>query len=179
MVSSDFIIMESVESRGASGGSWTDQETLLLLEGLELYSMNWNEIAEHVATKAKDQCMLHFFQMPIEDSFLEGGDGLDGILSGNKEMDSNANDKDSVPSDIPEIKNDNNSEEKNLPATSNKDLEKNDSTPESTVEETPKSNDDFFTNILTTAFQDAGTFSKQFDSLSFSEAGNPVMALVS
>lgn len=60
MSSSDFILMESAEVPGASGGKWTDQETLLLLEALELYKENWNEIAEHVATKTKAQCILHF-----------------------------------------------------------------------------------------------------------------------
>jgi SWI/SNF related-matrix-associated actin-dependent regulator of chromatin subfamily C len=32
---------------------WTDQETLLLLEGLELYNDNWKEISEHVGTKSQ------------------------------------------------------------------------------------------------------------------------------
>ncbi|XP_048492465.1 SWI/SNF complex subunit SWI3D isoform X4 [Beta vulgaris subsp. vulgaris] len=71
MCSSDFILMEPAEASGATGGKWTDQETLLLLEALELYKENWNEIAEHVATKTKAQCILHFLQMPIEDSFLD------------------------------------------------------------------------------------------------------------
>lgn len=74
MAPTDFIVMDSAEVAGASGGSWTDQETLLLLEALELFGENWNEIAEHVATKTKAQCILHFLQMPIEDSFLEGED---------------------------------------------------------------------------------------------------------
>ncbi|KAK9113134.1 hypothetical protein Scep_020653 [Stephania cephalantha] len=77
MSPADFILMESVEVPGVSGGSWTDQETLLLLEALELFGENWNEIAEHVATKSKTQCILHFLQMPIEDTFLEGGDGFE------------------------------------------------------------------------------------------------------
>ncbi|XP_072991015.1 SWI/SNF complex subunit SWI3D [Typha latifolia] len=72
MAPADFILMEPAEAAGASGASWTDQETLLLLEALELFGANWSEIAEHVATKTKAQCMLHFLQMPIEDSFLEG-----------------------------------------------------------------------------------------------------------
>jgi hypothetical protein len=32
---------------------WSDQETLLLLEGLELYGDNWAEIAEHVGTRSQ------------------------------------------------------------------------------------------------------------------------------
>ncbi|KAK4258661.1 hypothetical protein QN277_005085 [Acacia crassicarpa] len=71
MSSTDFILMEPAEVQGVSGGKWTDQETLLLLEALELYKENWNEIAEHVATKTKAQCILHFVQMPIEEAFSE------------------------------------------------------------------------------------------------------------
>ncbi|PON33930.1 Octamer-binding transcription factor [Parasponia andersonii] len=77
MSSSDFILMEPGEVPGLSGGKWTDQETLLLLEALELYKENWNEIAEHVATKTKAQCILHFVQMPIEDTFLDLDDDID------------------------------------------------------------------------------------------------------
>lgn len=69
--------MEPGEIPGLSGGKWTDQETLLLLEALELYKENWNEIAEHVATKTKAQCILHFVQMPIEDTFLDCDDDID------------------------------------------------------------------------------------------------------
>ncbi|XP_039055031.1 SWI/SNF complex subunit SWI3D-like [Hibiscus syriacus] len=77
MSSSDFILMEPGEASGLSGGKWTDQETLLLLEALELYKENWNEIAEHVATKTKAQCILHFVQMPIEDVFFNSDDNRD------------------------------------------------------------------------------------------------------
>ncbi|XP_021731613.1 SWI/SNF complex subunit SWI3D-like [Chenopodium quinoa] len=74
MCPSDFILMEPAEASGSTGGKWTDQETLLLLEALELFKENWNEIAEHVATKTKAQCILHFLQMPIEDTFLDCDD---------------------------------------------------------------------------------------------------------
>ncbi|KAH9624672.1 hypothetical protein KSS87_001682 [Heliosperma pusillum] len=79
MSTSDFILMEPAETSSASGGKWTDQETLLLLEALELFRENWNEIAEHVATKTKAQCILHFLQMPIEDGFLDGDETNDGV----------------------------------------------------------------------------------------------------
>lgn len=71
MVSTDFMRMDVTEAANANGGGWTDQETLLLLEALELYGDNWNEIAEHVATKSKSQCILHFIRLPVEDPFLE------------------------------------------------------------------------------------------------------------
>ena len=76
MSSLDFILMEPAEVAGVNGGKWTDQETLLLLEALELYKENWNEIAEHVGTKTKAQCILHFVQMPIEDTFVDCDDDV-------------------------------------------------------------------------------------------------------
>lgn len=49
---------------------WSDEETLLLLEGLELYKDRWGEVADHVGTKSQVQCILHFLQLPIEDDYL-------------------------------------------------------------------------------------------------------------
>ncbi len=51
---------------------WTDQETLLLLEGLEMYKDDWNKVCEHVGTRTQDECILKFLQLPIEDPFLDG-----------------------------------------------------------------------------------------------------------
>lgn len=50
---------------------WTDQETLLLLEGLELYNEDWNQVADHVGTRTREQCVVRFLQLPIEDNYLE------------------------------------------------------------------------------------------------------------
>ncbi|KAK3139454.1 hypothetical protein QOZ80_5AG0383570 [Eleusine coracana subsp. coracana] len=50
---------------------WTDQETLLLLEGIEKFNDNWNNIAEHVGTKSKAQCIHHFISLPVVDGWLE------------------------------------------------------------------------------------------------------------
>lgn len=73
MSKADFILMEYADVPGSGGSNWTDQETLLLLEALEIFKgKEWDEIAEHVATKTKEQCMLYFLQMPIFDSFLDG-----------------------------------------------------------------------------------------------------------
>lgn len=38
---------------------------------MEIYNENWNEIAEHVGTKSKAQCILHFVRLPMEDGLLE------------------------------------------------------------------------------------------------------------
>ncbi|XP_059488123.1 SWI/SNF complex subunit SMARCC2 isoform X2 [Neocloeon triangulifer] len=50
---------------------WTEQETLLLLEGLELYKDDWNKVCEHVGSRTQDECILHFLRLPIEDPYLE------------------------------------------------------------------------------------------------------------
>jgi SWI/SNF related-matrix-associated actin-dependent regulator of chromatin subfamily C len=50
---------------------WSDQELLLLLEGLEMYKDDWNKVCEHVATRTQDECILKFLQLPIEDPYLD------------------------------------------------------------------------------------------------------------
>ncbi|KAJ3671645.1 hypothetical protein LUZ60_007724 [Juncus effusus] len=70
----DFLRSDSKKDASASeteGDSWTDGETLLLLEGIEKHNDNWGEIAEHVGTKSKAQCIEHFIRMPVEDGLLE------------------------------------------------------------------------------------------------------------
>ncbi|GFZ05218.1 similar to ADA2 2B [Actinidia rufa] len=40
---------------------WNADEEILLLEGIEMYGLgNWNEVAEHVGTKNKTQCIDHY-----------------------------------------------------------------------------------------------------------------------
>lgn len=82
---------------------WTEQETLLLLEGLELFKDDWNkvnaselkrkdtiifpchfeqivnwhflfQVCEHVGSRTQDECILHFLRLPIEDPYLESSD---------------------------------------------------------------------------------------------------------
>lgn len=60
---------------------WTEQETLLLLEGLEIYRDDWNKVCEHVGTRTQDECILHFLRLPIEDPYLEEDSGYFGPLS--------------------------------------------------------------------------------------------------
>ncbi|KAK7282699.1 hypothetical protein RIF29_11680 [Crotalaria pallida] len=68
----DFMRVDSTRDYGElDGDNWSDQETLLLLEAMEIYNENWNEIAEHVGTKSKAQCILHFLRLPMEDGKLE------------------------------------------------------------------------------------------------------------
>ncbi|KAF5758763.1 putative transcription factor MYB/SANT family [Helianthus annuus] len=111
MAPSDFILMEPGDAAGASSGTWTDQETLLLLEALQLFSENWNEIAEHVATKTKAQCILHFLQMPIEDTFRDCDD--DDEKKDTKSVDDNGEKKDAKSSDENDEKKDAKSSDEN------------------------------------------------------------------
>ncbi|XP_070137699.1 SWI/SNF complex subunit SMARCC2 isoform X2 [Drosophila bipectinata] len=59
---------------------WTDQETLLLLEGLEMHKDDWNKVCEHVGSRTQDECILHFLRLPIEDPYLEDDGGFLGPL---------------------------------------------------------------------------------------------------
>ncbi|CCE82231.1 Piso0_001944 [Millerozyma farinosa CBS 7064] len=83
-VSSDFIKLE----QNNESNQWSEQEILLLLEGIEMYgtydinsgnansSLNsnsngqWDKIAEYVGSKSKEQCLTKFIQLPIEDTYL-------------------------------------------------------------------------------------------------------------
>lgn len=69
---------------------WTDTETLLLLEGLEMFDDDWASIADHVGTRSRDECILKFLQLEIEDEYLERGDGEggDGTAAGLSAMSS-------------------------------------------------------------------------------------------
>ncbi|ONI34649.1 hypothetical protein PRUPE_1G492600 [Prunus persica] len=85
----DFIRVDSTKDYGDTDGeNWTDQETLLLLEAMEVYNENWNEIADHVGTKSKAQCILHFLRLPVEDGLLENIE-VPGVS-----MSSNSSDRD-------------------------------------------------------------------------------------
>lgn len=70
--STDFVRMEDPSYSTVERDSpWTDQETLLLLEGLEQYNEDWDSIADHVGTRTREQCVIRFLQLPIEDNYLE------------------------------------------------------------------------------------------------------------
>lgn len=69
------------KSAASMAREWTEQETLLLLEGLEIYRDDWNKICEHVGTRTQDECILHFLRLPIEDPYLEDDCGFLGPLA--------------------------------------------------------------------------------------------------
>lgn len=213
MTQTDFIIMESAEIPGFGGTSWTDQETLLLLEALEILQAKWGDIAEHVATKTKAQCMLHFLKMPIMDPFLHDGD-VNEISQETAEQvsaeqgTSRVTEKMEVEDKTKEIKtNDRKTAAKpklnlteievnlddnvvanndtkssgdiNVDVCSNTGVSNRSSDTEPTKKETSGENTSNIVNdVLKYAFEAVGHIPKIEDLGSFTEAGNPVMALV-
>uniref|UniRef100_A0A8C6PRR5 SWI/SNF related BAF chromatin remodeling complex subunit C2 n=1 Tax=Nothobranchius furzeri TaxID=105023 RepID=A0A8C6PRR5_NOTFU len=73
----------STKSKSATSSmrDWTEQETLLLLEGLEMYKDDWNKVSEHVGSRTQDECILHFLRLPIEDPYLEDSSSNLGPLA--------------------------------------------------------------------------------------------------
>ncbi|MEE6512630.1 hypothetical protein FKM82_019747, partial [Ascaphus truei] len=70
------------KSKAASAGrEWAEQETLLLLEALEMYKDDWNKVSEHVGSRTQDECILHFLRLPIEDPYLENSNSSLGPLA--------------------------------------------------------------------------------------------------
>lgn len=78
--SSDFVKLE----KSFKNTEWSQQEVLLLLEGIEMYATvdsnplslfinsngQWDRISEHVALKSREECLVKFLQLPIEDKYL-------------------------------------------------------------------------------------------------------------
>ncbi|KII87603.1 hypothetical protein PLICRDRAFT_124982 [Plicaturopsis crispa FD-325 SS-3] len=73
MFSGDFVKLTS-SANGINHGQdddWSDQEVLLLLEGVEMYDDDWSLIEEHVGTRSAQQCIRKFLELPIEDPYIE------------------------------------------------------------------------------------------------------------
>ncbi|NXF12342.1 SMRC2 protein, partial [Smithornis capensis] len=72
-----------LQSKAAASATreWTEQETLLLLEALEMYKDDWNKVSEHVGSRTQDECILHFLRLPIEDPYLEDSEASLGPLA--------------------------------------------------------------------------------------------------
>ncbi|PKI84863.1 SWI/SNF and RSC complex subunit Ssr2 [Malassezia vespertilionis] len=78
MYSGDFVRLDEPAFKQPGGVSglteddWSDQETLRLLEGIEMYEEDWTMVASHVGTRSREQCITKFIQLPIQDKFLDG-----------------------------------------------------------------------------------------------------------
>ncbi|XP_063055653.1 SWI/SNF complex subunit SMARCC1 isoform X2 [Engraulis encrasicolus] len=77
----DMYSKKNAKPSKAAGREWTEQETLLLLEALEMYKDDWNKVSEHVGSRTQDECILHFLRLPIEDPFLESTEATMGPLA--------------------------------------------------------------------------------------------------
>lgn len=67
--SSDFIRLENEVQTGKR--QWSDQELLLLLEGIEMYEDQWEKIVHHVGgQKTIEECVEKFLSLPIEDQYI-------------------------------------------------------------------------------------------------------------
>lgn len=58
------------EEKAAEEG-WSDYETLLLLEALEIFSDDWMKVSKHVGTRSQDECIVRFLQLPLREPKLE------------------------------------------------------------------------------------------------------------
>ncbi|KAL4079467.1 Smarcc1 protein [Scleroderma citrinum] len=80
MFSGDFVKLTANPPnvrQGAGDEEWSDQEVLLLLEGIEMYDDDWSAIEDHVGTRSAQQCIRKFLSLPIEDPYIaaEGDQG--------------------------------------------------------------------------------------------------------
>lgn len=67
---SDFVRLENDTQTGKK--QWSDQELLLLLEGIEMYEDQWDRIVDHVGnTKTVEECVEKFLSLPIEDQYID------------------------------------------------------------------------------------------------------------
>ncbi|KAH7325235.1 SWIRM domain-containing protein [Rhizoctonia solani] len=75
MLSGDFVRLSGDPMAPAHGADqpWTDQETLRLLEAIEMHDDDWGAVADQVGTRTREQCIQHFLQLPIEDPYLDDG----------------------------------------------------------------------------------------------------------
>ncbi|CAB4254042.1 similar to Saccharomyces cerevisiae YFR037C RSC8 Component of the RSC chromatin remodeling complex [Maudiozyma barnettii] len=81
---SDFIRLENNKKK--PGKEWSDQELLLLLEGIEIYEDQWEKIVEHVGgQKSIEDVVEKFLTLPIEDSYIN-----DALNKSKKETDTKA-----------------------------------------------------------------------------------------
>lgn len=67
--SSDFLKLDKVTTQ-LQEHPWSNQELLLLLEGIEMYQEDWTAVSAHVGSRSKDQCVSKFIQLPLEDKFI-------------------------------------------------------------------------------------------------------------
>ena len=70
-VSGDYTKLENERYRSIADkeAPWSDSELLLLLEGLEMFDDSWDSVASHVGSRGREECVLKFLQLEIEDPY--------------------------------------------------------------------------------------------------------------
>jgi SWI/SNF related-matrix-associated actin-dependent regulator of chromatin subfamily C len=80
--SGDFIKLDDKTGIKKEANDWTDEEILLLLEGIEIYDEDWDQIAAHIGTRSREQCVLKFLQLPIEEPYVDAATEKAIVASG-------------------------------------------------------------------------------------------------
>lgn len=102
--SSDFVKLQNE----SSSSNWSEQEVLLLLEGVEMFASfdsqnqsyfvnnngQWDKVSEHVGTKDREQCLIKFIQLPIEDRYLNK------LINSGKDESSSGFDKETIIQEV-------------------------------------------------------------------------------
>ncbi|KAF3451863.1 hypothetical protein FNV43_RR07959 [Rhamnella rubrinervis] len=66
---------------------WNADDEILLLEGIEMYGLgNWAEVAEHVGTKTKEQCIEHYTTVYMNSPFFPLPDMTHVVGKNRKEL---------------------------------------------------------------------------------------------
>ncbi|KAK9164765.1 hypothetical protein Syun_005667 [Stephania yunnanensis] len=68
--------------------SWTDKETLHLLEAIMHYGDDWKKVAEHVGGRNEKECVARFIRLPFGEQFL-GHMGFEDVDQSDNATDSN------------------------------------------------------------------------------------------
>jgi SWI/SNF related-matrix-associated actin-dependent regulator of chromatin subfamily C len=67
----DFVQADVKDELVDDSASWTNEETLALLDAIKAYGdQSWDQVAEHVGSKSVQQCIAHFVRLPIEDPYF-------------------------------------------------------------------------------------------------------------
>ena len=70
---SDYIKIDNPQYSSISDrdAPWSDGEILRLLEAMERYDDDWNEVADHVGSRTREECVMRFLQLEIEDNYVD------------------------------------------------------------------------------------------------------------
>ncbi|OIR57354.1 MAG: SWI/SNF and RSC complex component Rsc8/Ssr2 [Amphiamblys sp. WSBS2006] len=74
----DFVRVDELQRRRGKLGEWTEEEERRLFAAIEEHGKDtgekkeiWSFVSGAVKTKSKEECMLHFLRMPLDDPFSD------------------------------------------------------------------------------------------------------------